>query len=232
MDGLRLKKESFLYVHPMTKIATFFSCSILMMSSGERLVENLTLALLLLMLLNGKFYSLFTKMLVFCLLLLIGEACVISFGLPVILLSVIKILKMFIPSIISYYLLAKGSTSLEIMTALNDFKFPKGITIPLVVMIRFIPTVVDSIKETGKALKIKGVTKKSIFRHPITSSELILIPVLMSCVNSMDDLASASMARGFSLTRERTHVLELKFSFVDVFIVTFFVLMAFSKWWM
>lgn len=112
MEILRLKKESYIYIHPITKIITFFSCSFIMMSSGERLVENLILCLLLILLLKAKFYKLFIKLFILCSFLACTEFAILKLQMPVIILSLIKFVKMFIPIIISYYLLAKGTTGL------------------------------------------------------------------------------------------------------------------------
>ncbi|RVU54440.1 energy-coupling factor transporter transmembrane component T [Anaerosphaera multitolerans] len=232
MESLKLKKDSFVYIHPITKIIIFFSCTFIMMSSGERLVENLIILFLLFLLLNAKFYNFFAKGFFFICILIVIEFFIIFFKMPVILLSIIKFIKMFIPSVISYYLLAQGTTSLEIMTGLNSIKFPRSIMIPLVVMIRFIPTVVESIRETGKALKIKGFTKNEIIKKPIESSELVLVPVLMSCLNSMDELAAASIARGFSLNTQRTYILDLHYSIFDLLVILFLISMIFLSRWL
>lgn len=117
------------------------------------------------------------------------------------------------------------------MTALNDFKFPKSFTIPVIVMIRFIPTVVDSIRDTEKSLGIKRFVKKRIIKYPIKSSEYILVPVLRTCLNSMDELAQASLARGFSLNQKRKNVLKLYFSIFDIAIILFFIAMLLHKRW-
>ncbi len=230
MENLCLKKDGFISIHPVAKIITFFSCSLIMMNSGERLVENVIIAFLLLLLFNAKFYGLFLKFLLFSTPLVVMEVGIIHFHLPILMLTIIKFIKMFIPGIISYYLIARGTTSLEIMTGLHDIHFPKGIVIPIVVMIRFIPTVIDSLKDTMKALRIKGITKKSIIKKPIQNAELILVPVLMTCVQSMDELAAASISRGFSLNNERTYLLKLSLSVGDFLIYLFFIGMIVLSW--
>ena len=63
MNRLQLCKDSFVSINPLSKIAAFFLASMIMLSSGETIVENFVIAIMLLLLLNTKKYSVFCKFL-------------------------------------------------------------------------------------------------------------------------------------------------------------------------
>lgn len=74
-----------------------------------------------------------------------------------------------------------------------------------------------------KALKVRGFTKKKLIRNPLIAMEYLLVPTLMSCSRSMDELASAAICRGFSHEKERTYLASPKFGIIDILIILIYV---------
>ncbi len=151
MSGLQLCKDSFVPMNPLSKVAAFFLASMIMLSSGETIVENLVITIMLLLLLNTKKYSVFCRFLLVSLVFTILDYAVITFRLPGILFIVAKFGKIFLPTLMGFYILSKETNSLEFMASFQ---------IPFVVMMRFIPSVQETVGNVMTALKIKGLTKK------------------------------------------------------------------------
>lgn len=141
MELLHFHKESYLYINPMTKIIVFIFSSILMMSMGDIIIESIIILIMLLLLLNTKAYKIFIKFAVVSLMFIVIDYFVNVFNLPIILSILSKFVRMFLPTFMGFYILSKRTTSSEFMSAFNRAKLPKGIQIPFVVMLRFIPTV-------------------------------------------------------------------------------------------
>ena len=230
MNRLQLCKDSFVSINPLSKIAAFFLASMIMLSSGETIVENFVIAIMLLLLLNTKKYSVFCKFLLVSLVFIILDYAVITFKLPGILFIAAKFGRIFLPTLMGFYILSKETNSLEFMTCFHRFKAPVSFQIPFVVMMRFIPSVQETVGNVMTALKIKGLTKKYFFRHPFSTMEYLVVPVLMSCSRSMDELARAAICRGFDYKNKRTYLLESEFKFIDgVLIILFLILLCWKK---
>jgi len=63
----------------------------------------------------------------------------------------------------------------------------------------------------------------AVLRAPFKTIEYILIPLLFSCISVMDELASASLARGLDAERKRTAYETVKLRFSDYIIMLLFV---------
>ncbi|WP_315523629.1 energy-coupling factor transporter transmembrane component T [Pseudoramibacter alactolyticus] len=230
MNRLQLCKDSFVSINPLSKIATFFLASMIMLSSGQAIVENLVITVMFLLLLNTKKYSVFCKFLLVSLAFIALDYAVAAFKLPGILFLTAKFGKIFLPTLMGFYILSKETGSLEFMACFHRFKAPVSFQIPFVVMMRFIPSVQETVGNVMTALKIKGLTKKYFFRHPFSTMEYLVVPVLMSCSRSMDELASAAICRGFDCKRKRTCLLKSEFKFIDGALISLFlVLLCWKK---
>ncbi|MEF2146365.1 MAG: energy-coupling factor transporter transmembrane component T [Desulfovibrionaceae bacterium] len=90
--------------------------------------------------------------------------------------------------------LALTSRIQSILTALKSLRLPGFIYIPASVMIRFIPTFVNDLKQINQTLKIRGypVTPKSLALHPLRSVRVLFVPLIFRALRSADDLAMAA----------------------------------------
>lgn len=219
MKSLQFYKESFVYIHPVTKIVAFLFSSFLMMTSGETTIENIVIGIMLLLILNTKEYRGFRNFAMASCIFIGLDLAVYIFDLPIVFFGISKIGKMFLPTLMGFFLLSKKTSSLEFMAAFNSLKVPRGLQVPFVVMIRFIPTVQEALKDVRKALLIRGFTKKVLVKNPMMAMEYLIVPTLMSCTRSMDELASAAICRGFNHEKERTYLLTLKFGLINALVI-------------
>ena len=55
----------------------------------------------------------------------------------------------------------------------------------------------------------------AMIMHPFESLEYILVPLLMSCAKTANELTAASLARGLAINGKRTCYQTVRFGFVD-----------------
>ncbi|MDO4281319.1 MAG: energy-coupling factor transporter transmembrane component T [Peptococcaceae bacterium] len=97
----------------------------------------------------------------------------------------------------------------DFFVALERMHLPQSVTIPLVVMCRYIPTLASEYRMIRNTMDIRGLSDTLAKRvlHPLQTVEYILIPLLMRCLKVTDELAASGATRG--LERQVTrHALD------------------------
>jgi len=93
----------------------------------------------------------------------------------------------------------------DLMVSLERAKMPQSVTIPMVVMFRYIPTLGIEYRMIRNTMQIRGICdtfwKKLL--HPLTTIEYILIPLLMRCLKVTDELAASGTTRGLERVNKR-----------------------------
>ena len=128
-----------------------------------------------------------------------------------------------VPIVLSFILVFRTTKISEFLSAFQQIKVPAQVSIPFVVMFRFIPTVSEEWRGIRQAMAFRGIgltTGKLIF-HPIMTAEHILVPLLSSCVSIIDELVAASLVRGLDSEKERNCYLTIKMKYYD-YILMFF----------
>lgn len=125
----------------------------------------------------------------------------------------VTILK-FIPIVMVGNWILRTTNMDDLMVALQKMRLPQSITIPLVVMFRYIPTLGIEYRMIRNTMDIRGISDtlwKRITR-PIATVEYILIPLLMRCLKVTDELAASGTTRGLELEEKRYALREIRFS--------------------
>lgn len=93
----------------------------------------------------------------------------------------------------------------DLMVSLQRMKLPQAVTIPLVVMFRYIPTLRIEYQMIRNTMSIRGISDTFWKRvlHPIATIEYILVPLLMRCLKVTDELAASGTTRGLELENKR-----------------------------
>lgn len=121
--------------------------------------------------------------------------------------------------LMGYYTLVTTKVS-EFIASMERSNIPKDITIPVSVVFRYIPSVVEEIKSITDAMKMRGfgLNSKSL-KNPLKMVEFYMIPILISAVKTSDELSAASLTRGLSNPKKRTHLVEVKFNILDYLLI-------------
>ncbi len=107
----------------------------------------------------------------------------------------------------------------DLMVSLQRLRLPQAVTIPLVVMFRYIPTLKIEYRMIRNTMDIRGISDtlwKRITR-PIATIEYILIPLLMRCLKVTDELAASGTTRGLELEQKRYALNHIRFSWKEYF---------------
>ncbi len=102
----------------------------------------------------------------------------------------------------------------DLMVALQRMRLPQAVTIPLVVMFRYIPTLRIEYRQIRSTMDIRGISDTLWKRvsHPLATIEYILIPLLMRCLKVTDELAASGTTRGLELECKRHALRPIRFS--------------------
>jgi len=121
----------------------------------------------------------------------------------------------------------------EFISAMNKFHMPKTLTIPLAIMLRYIPTIQEDWRFIKDAMRLRDVSPSlcGLLVHPITTIECVYVPLMMLASKAADDLSIASITRGIENPLPRTCFTEMHFHFADFIIlfcfITYFILAFF-----
>ena len=128
---------------------------------------------------------------------------------------------MFFPIVFAAHILVSSTSTGEFIAAFDKMKFPTAFTVTFSVMMRFIPTVKEELNAIRQAMSYRGISinLKSIICHPVLLIEHVLVPLLISSANVMDELAAASMCRGLDVDVDRTSIYTVKFRLQDFLLV-------------
>lgn len=85
-----------------------------------------------------------------------------------------------------------------LLTALKGLHLPFCVYLPGAVMIRFIPTFMEDIKQVSETLKIRGydLSIGEMFRRPLRMLRLLFTPLLFRSLRSSEELGIAAELKG------------------------------------
>ncbi len=151
-----------------------------------------------------------------------------SFGPPMLvsMWAILTISLQFILPVVAYVLLLMKSTSVEdISTVLSKFCTPQFLAIPVLVAVRFIPTIGEEYKYIRNAMVFRGIAigPKNILKHPIMTMEYIYVPLLFSLVRIGEELTMSSLTRGLGLYKKHTVMREMRLKFFDYMIIAVYI---------
>ena len=232
--GLYGSGSGLLKLDPRTKLLLFCAgIAVSTFSYNERALWMYCAAMCALLALCGeKWYALKCGALIACMEYLRYRIITSGTGAPAltgILIALIMMCRYGFPLLLSLSFLIKTTRISQLIAALSALHLPLFVIIPLSVMLRFIPTVQEEWDGVRKAMAFRGISLEpgAVILAPFKTIEYILIPLLFSCISVMDELASASLARGLDAERKRTSYETVKMRFPDYIIILLFVGIAF-----
>lgn len=209
---------------PRTKFFLFFSTCAMSMNSTNNLFFLIFGSFLMVLLTAnglGKDYRLRYGLFMGGILLSMASSLLPENGFTLFLLVVITLIRMFFPILFTFGLIFQTTTISEFMASFDKMKLPSTFVIPFAVMFRFVPTVYEEWMAIRQAMSFRGIGTgwKTVVCHPLQTGEYMLVPLLISCVNVMDELVAATLARGLDSEKKRTCIAVVKLTFWD-FLIT------------
>lgn len=130
---------------------------------------------------------------------------------------VVGLLLYFGPSIAMAYYVVTTTTVSEFIAGMERLHIPRQITIPMAVMFRFFPTVMEEWHAIGDAMKMRGIRLRGGKAGSIL--EYRLVPMLMCSVKIGEELSAASLTRGLGGPVKRTNICNIGIRVQDVFML-------------
>ncbi|MCR4638070.1 energy-coupling factor transporter transmembrane component T [Ruminococcus sp.] len=110
------------------------------------------------------------------------------------------------------YMLSSTTVS-EFIAAMHRMHIPQQITIPLSVMFRFFPTVLEEFRAISTAMKMRDIRIGG--RNAGKFIEYRLVPLMVCSVNIGSELSAAALTRGLGTEVRRTNICRIGFHMQD-----------------
>ncbi|MBQ6039260.1 MAG: energy-coupling factor transporter transmembrane protein EcfT [Oscillospiraceae bacterium] len=117
------------------------------------------------------------------------------------------------PSLIMGAYMLSSTTVSEFIAAMHRMHIPQQITIPLSVMFRFFPTVLEEFAAINTAMKMRDIRIGG--KHAGRFIEYRLVPLMVCSVNIGSELSAAALTRGLGVSVKRTNICKIGFRLQD-----------------
>lgn len=123
----------------------------------------------------------------------------------------------FLPCLMMGAYLVSTTTVSEFTAAMLRMHISEKIIIPLSVMFRFFPTVLDEFQSINTAMKMRGIRFGSV--EIAKMIEYRLVPLMTCCVKIGEELSAAALTRGLGGDVKRTNICKIGFHSQDYTVV-------------
>ncbi|MCR5101633.1 MAG: energy-coupling factor transporter transmembrane protein EcfT [Butyrivibrio sp.] len=215
------KLDRGILMDPRTKLLLLITVTTFALGgAGGRRCENLVPVLCM-----APFLLLFTakrfKTAIIGIILFWGSSTLLTFAnahnmggfLYYIILGSCGVLGRFLPCIMMGRYLMESTTVSEFTKAMKKLHVSDNIIIPLSVMFRFFPTVIDEADSISCAMKMRGISIGG--KHASKMVEYRMVPLMTCCVNIGEELSAAALTRGLGGEVKRTNICKIGFHVQD-----------------
>lgn len=212
-------KAKQLYLDPRTKIVLCLAVSFIMLDSTISPVVNaLQIALaalpLIFLLMLRKYKMAAYYLCAYAFASLVPQLLVPLLPAMINLLftGMIALMTQILPGMMMAYFLIVSTSVSEFVTAMDRMHVPKSISVPMSVLFRFFPTIVEEYGHVRDAMRMREVGN---LRQPMAMLEYRMVPFMTSIVSIGNDLAASALTRGLSAPVRRTNVCPIGFTWRD-----------------
>lgn len=216
-----MEKKLNLHFNPCTKIVLLFLCmgiSSLLPSIEYELIFVSIIALF--SIINKKIKFAFGGLLIY-LLVFIVSVLTVKYGSNTVRSLVMPFLglvhKVYPVCMLSTLILSTTKVG-EFLSAMSYARISKKITIPLAVMLRYIPTVREDWMYIKDSMCLRGISPSFVgfIKNPALTIECIYSPMIIMASKAADELTIASITRGIESPKKRTSIIEIRFDIQDI----------------
>ncbi|MCR5735157.1 MAG: energy-coupling factor transporter transmembrane protein EcfT [Lachnospiraceae bacterium] len=123
-----------------------------------------------------------------------------------------------LPTVILARYIVKTTKVSEFLTAMNRMHVTDKLTIPISVIFRFFPTVVEESRAINDAMRMRGIEMGA--NKATEAVEYRMVPLIASCSIIGEELSAAAMTRGLDVGKKRSCIWKISFGFLDLIIIT------------
>lgn len=119
----------------------------------------------------------------------------------------------------------------EFLSAMAKMRVPKKLTIPLAVMLRYLPTIREDWRFIKDAMRLRDVSPTFIgfLKSPSMTVNCLYVPLLTAASKAADELSIAAVTRGIENPRPRTCLAEIKMQPADAVAILLFAAFFFAE---
>ncbi len=130
-------------------------------------------------------------------------------------------LRIMVPCLIAGAYAFTTTSPSEFVAALRRMHVPERALIPLLVVMRYFPTLGEQCREIHDAMRLRGIALSplDVVRHPRTSAERLLVPLLARACSTAEDLSCACLTKGADNPGPHTCVTRLRMGPADVLVM-------------
>ena len=112
----------------------------------------------------------------------------------------------------------------EFLSAMARLHVPKRLTIPIAVMLRYLPAIREDWRFIKDAMRLRDVspTLWGFLKAPAMTVNCIYVPLLTAASNAADELSIASVTRGIENPKERTCLVKIQMRAADFMAMVLF----------
>ncbi len=121
-----------------------------------------------------------------------------------------------------------------VLSGMQHMKMSDAAAVPIMVALRFFPTVRADYRSLKDSLKIRriSISPLQFFIHPVHMLEYLFVPILMKGVRTADELAASALLRGFENIKEQTILYPLKIDMADYIVSIISTLVAIALFYL
>ena len=114
----------------------------------------------------------------------------------------------------------------EFLSAMARLHIPKKLTIPIAVMLRYLPTIREDWHYIKDAMRLRDVspTLLGFLKAPAMTINCIYVPLLTAASKAEDELSIASVTRGIESPKPRTCLVKIQMQAADFWAMILFAL--------
>ena len=109
----------------------------------------------------------------------------------------------------------------KLTSSIRKLPIPENIMLILIVMLRFVPTVVHEFGEVKDAMKVRGFLRsiRTVLFHPLSTLEYAIVPMVFRSLKIADELASSAIVRGIESPYKKDSYYIIRLTAKDIFLV-------------
>lgn len=132
-----------------------------------------------------------------------------------------------LPTVILARYIVKTTKVSEFLAAMNRLHITDKLTIPISVIFRFFPTVIEESRAINDAMRMRGIEMGA--KKATEAVEYRMVPLIASCTIIGEELSAAAMTRGLDVGKKRSCIWNIRFRFFDWIIIV--LCLACFIWW-
>ena len=219
--------KGILKLDPRTKIILLICVNILVFTNSHLEAEILIISFLILLLLLCGVYKAAGKILCLYWGLIAIQYWILPHS-PRFLLNSLNILvitfRKLLPCVALGTLLLQTTPIRLLIQALQKWRLPQSVIIPLTITVRYFPTLRQEYQSIRDAMKLRSI------RGPIQKLEFIFVPLILSASSAADELSQAITARGIDNPGKKSCYTKLRFRTADYLLCSLSALLVPLTW--